>query len=74
MMGEVNAVPFGQRHWPWSDHGPAADADARATGIGPFVYVTLLTTVEMEAAGEGRRVGVRVLDSTFIYSIDSYTL
>ena len=40
MMGELNAVPFGQRHWPWSDHRPAADADARATGIGAFVYET----------------------------------
>ena len=30
--------------------GGRTDADARATGIGPFVYVTLLTTVEMEAA------------------------
>ena len=50
LMGEVNAVPVGQRHWPWSDRRQATGADARAASKARFVYVTLLSTVEMEPA------------------------
>ena len=49
-MAELNRVPLGQRHWPWSDRRQAAGADARSARKGPFVYVTLLYLPEMEAA------------------------
>ena len=38
LMGEVNAVPVGQRHWPWSDRRQATGADARAASIPRFAF------------------------------------
>ena len=30
LMGEVNAVPVGQRHWPWSDRRQATGAEVNS--------------------------------------------
>ena len=47
LMGEVNAVPVGQRHWPWSDRRQAIGAVARAASIPRFAFDTVLSAVEM---------------------------
>ena len=47
VMAELSRVPLGQRHWPWSDRRQAAGADARSGEQARFVFVMLLSAVEM---------------------------